>query len=271
MTFSIVAASDATSAWGIAVASRFLAVGAIVPGAAAGAGAVATQAFANASYRPEGLRMLRQGRTAQEVLDLLIDSDTGHAERQAGIVDRAGGSATYTGDGCLPWAGGVTGPGYAIQGNILVGPAVVAAMERQWLAGEPDRPLGDRLLDALRAGDDAGGDRRGRQSAALLVVAPEGGYGGGSDVVADLRVDDHLDPVPELARLLDLHHLYFDRPDPNAALPLEGAVAEEVTAHLARLGYLDLETWMGVHNYEERALPGKIDPVVLDKLREAAQ
>ena len=271
MTFSIVAASDDRTSWGVAVASKFLAVGAVVPAAEADVGALATQAYANASYRPDGMGMLREGQGAPEVLEMLTDADPGRDKRQAGIVDKAGASATYTGGGCLSWAGGRSGPGYAVQGNILTGPEVVDAMERAWLASDPAAPLGDRLVAALRAGDRAGGDRRGRQSAALLVVAREAGYGGGDDVLCDLRVDDDPDPVPELARLLDLHHLYFDRPDPDAALPLQGTVAEEVSGHLRRLGYADLDTWMGVHNYESRATSGRIDPVVLAKLREAAR
>ena len=273
MTFSIVA-TDGT-AWGVAVASKFLGVGTAVPAAAAGVGAIATQSWANLAYRPDGLALLRAGKSAQETLDALTSADEQRAERQAGIVDAQGRAATYTGSGCNPWAGGVTGDSYAVQGNILVGPEVVDAMEKAWLASPPDAPLTRRLLAALKAGDDAGGDRRGRQSAALLVVTPEGGYGGGSDVFADLRVDDHAQPVSELARLLDLHDIYFGKPDPATLLPLDGAVADEVRDRLAALGHTDadldkaLADWAGIENYEERLVPGQIDPVVLDKLRAA--
>jgi uncharacterized Ntn-hydrolase superfamily protein len=272
VTFSIVA-TDGT-AWGVAVASKFLGVGTAVPAAAAGVGAIATQSWANLAYRPDGLAMLRDGKTAQETLDALTSADELRAERQAGIVDAHGRAATYTGSGCNPWAGGVTGDGYAIQGNILVGPEVVEAMQHAWLSSAPDAPMTRRLLAALRAGDDAGGDRRGRQSAALLVVTPEGGYGGGSDVFADLRVDDHPQPVTELTRLLDLHDVYFGKPDPATLLPLDGDLADEVRDRLAALGHTDadldaaLANWAGIENYEERLAPGKIDPVVLAKLRE---
>ncbi len=275
MTFSIVGhavdagdAGDGAVSLGVAVASKFLAVGAAVPAAAAGVGAIATQAFANLAYRPDGLRLLRDGRSAQETLDELTAADEGRDQRQAGIVDGTGRAATFTGPGCHDWAGGRTGDGYTVQGNILTGPNVVEAMERAWLASEGR--LADRLLAALAAGDDAGGDKRGRQSAALLVVRAGGGYGGTSDVEVDLRVDDHPAPVPELRRLLDLHRLYFDQPDPATLLPLDGELAEEVHAHLRSLGFDTLDDWAGVENYEERMVAGKIDPLVLGKLRAAA-
>jgi uncharacterized Ntn-hydrolase superfamily protein len=273
MTFSIVA-TDGT-AWGVAVASKFLAVGSAVPAAAAGVGAIATQSWANLAYRPDGLALMRDGISAAETLRRLTDADDNRAERQAGIVDRNGGSATYTGDGCHSWAGGVTGPGYAIQGNILVGSEVVDAMQGAWLASSADDALAVRLLAALSAGDQAGGDRRGRQSAAVLVVQDQAGYGGASDVFVDLRVDDHAQPVIELSRLLDLHHLYFDKPDPATALPLVGEIAEEVRRRLGTLGHdkSDLATaladWAGIENYEERLMEARIDAVLLEKLREA--
>jgi uncharacterized Ntn-hydrolase superfamily protein len=272
MTFSIVA-SDGT-AWGVAVASKFLAVGSAVPAAAAGVGAIATQSYANLAYRPDGLEQLRQGKTAQETLDALTDADTLREQRQAGIVDGRHGSASYTGDGCHQWAGGRTGDGYAIQGNILTGPDVVEAMERAWLATDPAQPLARRLLAALTAGDGAGGDKRGRQSAAILVASLEGGYAGSSDILVDLRVDDAAAPIPEIARLLDLHDLYFTKPDPADALPLEGDLADEVRRRLHALGHdnedLDaaLADWAGVENFEERMLAGRIDPTVLDQLRQ---
>ena len=278
MTFSIVghwsgtadtanAADGGTVSLGVAVASKFLAVGAAVPAAAADIGAIATQAFANLAYRPDGLRLLGEGRSAQETLDALTAADEGRDQRQAGVVDAAGRSATFTGPACHDWAGGRTGDGYAVQGNILTGPDVVEAMEKAWLGSEGR--LADRLLTALAAGDLAGGDRRGRQSAALLVVRRAGGYGGTSDVEVDLRVDDHPDPVPELRRLLDLHRLYFDRPDPDTLLPLEGELADEVDLRLRALGFDTLDDWAGVENYEERMVDGQIDPLVLSQLRDA--
>ena len=275
MTFSIVARSTDGLAFGVAVASKFLAVGAAVPAAAAGVGAIATQAYANLAYRPEGMAQLREGRSASLTLETLVAADDNRETRQVGIVDVAGAAATFTGSECNPWAGGVSGEGYAIQGNILTGPEVVAAMEEAWHATRAGDPLARRLLAVLAAGDSAGGDRRGRQSAAVLVVTPEGGYGGGSDVLVDLRVDDHAVPVGELARLLDLHDLYFGKPDPDTLLDLSGELAIEVRRRLADLGHVDddldaaLAGWAGIENYEERLVPGRIDPLVLAKLREA--
>jgi uncharacterized Ntn-hydrolase superfamily protein len=275
MTFSIVARSADGTAFGVAVASKFLAVGAAVPAAAAGVGAIATQAYANLEYRPEGMAQLREGRSASLTLETLVAADDKRETRQVGIVDVAGAAATFTGSECNPWAGGVSGEGYAIQGNILTGPEVVAAMEDAWHATRAGEPLARRLLAVLAAGDSAGGDRRGRQSAAMLVVTPDGGYGGGSDVLVDLRVDDHAAPVGELARLLDLHDLYFGKPDPDTLLDLSGELAIEVRRRLADLGHVDddldaaLVGWAGIENYEERLVPGRIDPLVLAKLREA--
>jgi uncharacterized Ntn-hydrolase superfamily protein len=271
MTFSIVA-GDGT-AWGVAVASKFLAVGAAVPAARSGVGAIATQSYANLAYRPLGLAHLESGASAQQTLDGLTAADERREQRQAGIVDARGGSATFTGSACHSWAGGVTGDGYAIQGNILTGPEVVAAMESAWKSTAADAPLSRRLLAALVAGDGAGGDRRGRQSASLLVVTEGGGYGGGSDVLVDLRVDDHPQPVPELERLLDLHDLFFTPADPKRALPLDGELATEVRERLQTLGHVDadldraLADWAGIENLEERLAPGRIDPDVLDVLR----
>lgn len=182
----------------------------------------------------------------------------------------------------MDWAGGVAGAGYAIQGNILTGPDVVDAMEAAWLATGPDEPLARRLLAALRAGDAAGGDRRGRQSAALFVVTPGGGYGGGSDVKVDLRVDDHTEPIPELARLLGIHDLLFGAPDPETLLDLAGALLDEVRERLTALGFAAadespaalehvLARWAGQENLEDRLVEGKLDPVVLDYLRQGPQ
>ncbi len=280
MTFSIVARSADGTALGVAVASKFLSVGAAVPAAEAGIGALATQSYANLRYRPQGLALLRSGLSAEDTVAGLVASDSGRESRQLGVVAASGPGATYTGNECNDWAGGVAGDGYAIQGNILTGPDVVEEMKRAWLDSPADRPLARRLLAALAAGDAAGGDSRGRQSAALYVVAAGAGYGGLSDVAADLRVDDHAEPIPELNRLLDLHELYFGTPDPATLLELSGPVATEVRDLLSRLGRtgpdtpegLDeaLSTWAGVENYEERMVPGRIDPLVLDKLREAA-
>ncbi|MGH8969477.1 MAG: DUF1028 domain-containing protein [Actinomycetes bacterium] len=266
MTFSVAGTHDGS--WGVAVASKFLAVGAAVPAAEVGVGAVATQAMANLSYRPAGLRLLHDGHSASETLDALTGADEGRDHRQAGVVDASGRAATFTGSACHDWAGGRAGDGYAVQGNILTGPEVVEAMERTWLERSGD-PLPARLLAVLAAGDEAGGDRRGRQSAALLVVRKNGGYGGESDVEVDLRVDDHPDPVPELRRLLDLHRLYFGKPDPASLLPLEGDLDAEVARRLRTIGFATLADWAGVENYEERMADGAIDPLVLDKLREA--
>ncbi|HET6908667.1 MAG TPA: DUF1028 domain-containing protein [Mycobacteriales bacterium] len=272
MTFSI-AATDG-QAWGVAVASKFLGVGAAVPAAATHVGAIATQAWANLAYRPDGLAMLRDGMTAQRTVDALTQADALREERQVGIVDGKGNAASYTGAKCHDWAGGVTGAGYAIQGNILVGPEVVEAMQSAWLETDARTPLTRRLLTALHAGDLAGGDRRGRQSAALLVVTEKGGYGGGSDVFADLRIDDHAAPVAELQRLLDLHDIYFGKANRATALALDGQLGTEVRDRLAKLGHahddLDeaLDSWAGIENLEERLVPGRIDPLVLQRLRE---
>ncbi|MDT0377195.1 DUF1028 domain-containing protein [Streptomyces sp. DSM 42041] len=264
MTFSIVARSGA--AFGIAVASKFLSVGAVVPAADAGAGALATQATANLRYRPQGLTLLRTGVPPADVVAGLVATDGEHAHRQLGVVGPQGDGATYTGEKCLDWAGGTSGDGYAIQGNILTGPEVIDAMEAAWLEAA-DADLDRRLLAALAAGDAAGGDRRGRQSAALHVVAPGAGYGGMNDTACDLRVDDHPHPVTELHRLLDMHTLLFGTPDPDTLLDLTGELAEEVRRLVAARGHTALETWAGVENLENRLVPGRIDPVVLAHLR----
>jgi len=269
MTFSIVARSSDGLAWGVAVASKFLAVGSVVPAARATVGAIATQSYANVKYRPDGLRMLADGKSAQQTLNTLLAADDGRDQRQAGIVDASGRAATFTGPACHDWAGGVAGNGAAIQGNILVGPQVVDAMQQSWLASDPDAPLARRLLAALRAGDDAGGDRRGRESASLLVVTAGGGYGGGNYLLIDLRVDDHVAPCAELERLLDLHHVYFEPPAADALVPMQD-VAVDIDRWLAALGYPDLDAWLGVENFEMRVVDGKIDRYVLDVLERQA-
>jgi uncharacterized Ntn-hydrolase superfamily protein len=280
MTFSIVARLNdgipgvAGPAWGVAVASKFLAAGAVVPGAWAGVGAVATQAFANVRYLPEGRALLVEGAPAADVLASLTSADDLAEQRQAGVVDAMGGSASFTGSDCFAWAGGVTSDGVAVQGNTLAGPQVIAAMHAAWLESDQSTPLSRRLLAALTAGDRAGGDRRGRQSAALLVVGAGAGYGGGSDVAVDLRVDDHADPVVELARLLDIHELLFGHPE--STLPLEGVTAERLRRALDALGFSDpdleraLEGAAGIENLEERLVPGAVDPVVLAHLERLA-
>ena len=274
MTFSIVARSADGERWGVAVASKFLAAGAVVPGVRAPLGAIATQSFANLRYLPDGFALLGEGRTAQEALDALVAADDGRAQRQAGIVDGPGRPATFTGEDCLAWAGGVTGPGYAIQGNILTGPEVIDEMERAFLASDSSQSLALRLHAALLAGDRAGGDSRGRQSAAILVGGVGAGYGGGSDIAVDLRVDDHQDPVVELGRLLRMHDLVFGRP--TEIWPVEGEVADRLRRALDALGYVDpdlmdaLEHAAGVENLEERLVPGAVDPVVLSYLEERA-
>ncbi len=268
MTFSIVGRDG--DAYGVAVASKFLAVGSAVPAAEAAVGAVATQAYANLAYRGSGLSLLRQGRSSADTVQELTAADDGRDQRQVGVVSASGG-ASFTGSGCHDWAGGRSGDDYAVQGNILVGEAVVEAMEQAWTSSS-GQPLAERLLAALAAGDTAGGDRRGRQSAALLVARPGAGYGG-DDTEYDLRVDDHHAPVQELRRLHGLHDLYFGEPDPAALLPLTGEVADEVRRLLSGLGHeggdLDqlLDDWAGSANFEERLRPGSIDPVVLEQLR----
>lgn len=251
------------------MASKFLAVGAVVPWGCAGVGAVATQAMAELSFGPDGLGLLADRTAADEVVARLISKVDQREHRQVGVVDSQGRGATFTGTECLDWAGGEAGDGYAVQGNILAGPQVVAAMAETWRKSA-EEPFERRLLAALAAGDQAGGDRRGRQSAALRVWREGAAYGGVLDIAIDLRVDDHQAPVDELVRLQDLHDLYFGKPDPATLLPLEGALATEVAGALDQLGYSDLETWASVENYEERLVPGKLDPVLLEQLRRQA-
>lgn len=270
MTFSLVACDLDRQEWGVAVASKFLAVGAVVPWVRAGVGAVATQSYANVLFGPDGLELMAGGASAADALDQLVAGDGEAQERQVGMVDGRGGSATFTGSGCHDWAGGRHGPGYAAQGNILAGAGVVDALVETFAATEG--PLAERLLAALAAGDDAGGDRRGRQSAALSVRKPGAGYGGNNDIMIDLRVDDHADPVPELARLYQIHDRLFGVTPADRLIPLE-QVSAEVGERLARLGRHGdladaLADWVGAENLEERLHDGLIDPVVLDVLRE---
>jgi uncharacterized Ntn-hydrolase superfamily protein len=280
MTFSIAARSADGNWWGVAVSSKVLAVGRAVPAAEAGVGAVATQAHCNITFRPRGLRKLRDGLSADETVAQLIKEDESPDVRQLGVVDRQGNSANHTGENCIPWSGGCTGPGYAIQGNMLSGPEVTAAMERGWLATEPTDPLGRRLLAALLAGDRAGGDKRGRQSAALLVVTENGAHEGGHDVHTDLRVDDHLDPVLELSRLLGIAEICLDKSYTAQSLSLDEKLLVEVAALLDRVGFRPngdnqaavsaaLTRWAGEEYLSHRMLEdGRIDAAVLYMLRQ---
>jgi uncharacterized Ntn-hydrolase superfamily protein len=234
LTFSIVALDAATGDLGVAVQSKFLAVGAVVPWARAGVGAVATQSFANVTYGPGGLALLEEGASATEALDRLILADDLREERQAGIVDAQGRVATHTGRNCFAWAGGRLGRNYAAQGNILAGPAVVDGLADTFETG--GMPFPELLIACLAAADAAGGDRRGRESAALLVVRKDGGYAGGNDRWIDLRVDQHNDPITELGRVLTYQHLYLDKPDPADLIPLDETLAGELRMALDNLG-----------------------------------
>ena len=238
-----------------------------MPWAEPHAGAVATQSYANPRYGPDGLALLREGATAEDVVGRLTAADEGREQRQLGVVDAHGGAATYTGSECHAWAGGRTGPCYAAQGNILVSGETVDALAKTFetTAG---RPLVVRLLDCLAAAQAAGGDRRGQQSAALLVVERDGGYAHLSDTLVDLRVDDHATPVEELRRLYGIHQALFGRTPRSEWLPVDEGLRAEVTERLARLGYERLADWAGVENLEER-VDGEdaIDPVVLAELR----
>ena len=278
-TFSIVAFDPASDSWGVAVQSKFLAVGAVVPWARAGAGAVATQAMANLNYGPRGLQLMAEGGSADETVEALVSADGGREDRQVGIVDATGRAATFTGSGCFEWAGGVTGENYAAQGNILVGPETVGAMAGAYEEGGGD--FAARLLAALAAGQEAGGDSRGKQSAALLVVREGGGYGGNNDRAIDLRVDDHPEPIDELFRLRDLHALYFGETRPEDVLALNHEVRVQVVDSLRGLCYLNegdpdeealqeaLAKFIGTENFEEREQArGHLDRAVLDFMRE---
>ncbi len=277
-TFSIAAADPAAGEVGVAVASKFLAVGSVVPWVAAGVGAVATQAMANVAYGPRGLGLLAQGVAPSEAVDELTAADAGRGLRQLGMVDANGRSATYTGPGCLAWAGGRAGPAYACQGNILAGPQVVDAMAAAFEASAGAGPLADRLLQALAAGDEAGGDRRGRQSAALYVARPGGGYLGGNDRFIDLRVDDHEAPVGELGRLLGLHRDMYGAAGRGPGLALDQALRAELADRLRRSGDLEgapdesvegaLAAFARRESLEARLRDdGRLDPLLLEVLR----
>ncbi len=274
-TYSIAACDLEAGQWGVAVQSKFLAVGSVVPWAEPGAGALATQAYANPSYGPDGLSLLRQELPADEVVERLVAADEGSDERQLGVVDAKGRSASWTGPACLDWAGHRNGRCYAAQGNILVGPETVDALALTF-EGNPQLPLAQRLLECLLAAQAAGGDRRGQQSASLLVVERNGGYGRLSDVVVDLRVDDHERPLEELGRIYAIHRRLFGVSPREDWIPVDEALAAELEERLARLGYegglaAALDHWAGVENLEERVDGAdEVDPVVLEALREAS-
>ena len=271
-TYSIAACDTDAEQWGVATQSKFLAVGAVVPWAEPHVGAIATQAWANPRYGSEGLKLLGEGLPADEVVERLTSADEGRDHRQLGVVDREGRAATYTGKECLDWAGGRTGPCYAAQGNILVSAETVDAIAVTFESSSG--PLVVRLLDCLDAAQAAGGDRRGQQSAAILIVERDGGYGKLSDVVVDLRVEDHERPLEELRRLYGLHDAIFGETPRDQWLEVDDDLAAELRERLAKAGYDgDLEDafnqWAGRWNLEER-VDGidEIDPIVLEELRE---
>jgi uncharacterized Ntn-hydrolase superfamily protein len=282
-TFSIAAFDPGRQEWGVAVQSKFMAVGAVVSHARAGAGAVATQSYANMTYGPDGLTLMEEGLPASEVIKKLTTVDPEHAQRQVGLVDCRGEAAAFTGSGCHEWAGHIVGQGFCCQGNILL-PGTVEAMGSAFeKARKGSGELADWLVAALAAGQEAGGDRRGRQSAAVLVVREGGGYGGNNDRYLDLRVDDHVTPIAELKRLVEMHHLFFGQVDPQTLQPLS-EVAVELQAMLRRTGHYDgpdtgkfdlptrvaLRVLVGMENLEERwdGKGNKIDEGTLNYLRQ---
>ncbi len=280
-TFSIVAYDPHEKAWGVAVASKFLGAGAVVPWARANAGAVATQSYANTSYGPRGLDMMESGLSAEESLARLLVDDSEREHRQVGLVDPRGGTATFTGRACLNWAGGLVGEGFTVQGNILIGEHVIQAMAASF-SDHTNLDIVWRLFYALQAGDQAGGDRRGRQSAGILVVKPQGGYGGFNDRWVDYRVDDHPDPVTRLREILNLHELYFGKSSERDRVKLAGKALVDLQKIISRLGYYSgsidgeytdatrsaLEAFIGNENFEERTdfEAGLIDRPVFEYL-----
>ena len=283
-TYSIVAYDPKEQAWGVAVASKFLAAASVVSWARAGAGAVATQAFAKLGFGPDGLQMMADGLSAEQTLEKLLAADPKRDDRQVGLVDKNGNAAAHTGKDCFEWAGHKIGQGYTCQGNILTGGDTLDAMAEAFENTQGE--LADRLFAALLAGDTVGGDSRGKQSAGLLVVKPNGGYGGDTDRYLDLRVDDHSEPVEELGNLLQLHHLYFGASQPEDLLPIDQALATELQTLLAKRGHYDGDIhgiwdaasidafwdFCGMENLEERWAPDeepdKLDRVVLEFIRE---
>jgi uncharacterized Ntn-hydrolase superfamily protein len=272
-TYSIVACDLAEGQWGVAVQSKFLAVGSVVPWAEPHVGAIATQSYANPRYGPDGLALLRKGRSAEETVEALTAADEGRAERQVGVVDGQGRAASFTGAECHDWAGGRTGPGYAAQGNILVSGETVDALAATF-EQNGHLSLAERLLECLAAAQAAGGDRRGQQSASLLVVEKDAGYAKLSDAVVDLRVDDHESPISELRRLHGLHDEIFGVTPREDWVSVDETLGTELHDRLASLGYQGelgkaLGDWAGTENLEER-VDGveRIDPVVLGALRQ---
>jgi uncharacterized Ntn-hydrolase superfamily protein len=271
-TYSIVACDLEAGQWGVAVQSKFLAVGSVVPWAEPNVGAIATQSYANPRYGPDGLALLRAGRSAEETVAELTSADEGRAERQVGIVDGSGRAATFTGEGCHDWAGGRTGAGYAAQGNILVSAETVDALAVTF-ESNGHLELAERLIECLAAAQAAGGDSRGQQSASLLVVQKDGGYAKLSDTLVDLRVDDHERPIVELQRLYHLHSQLFGVTPGEDWLNVDDTLAAELRKRLVKLGYDgELERafsdWAGRENLEERVDGvSRIDPVVLEALR----
>jgi uncharacterized Ntn-hydrolase superfamily protein len=270
-TYSIAACDLEAGQWGVATQSKFLGVGSVVPWAEPGVGAIATQAYANPRYGPEGLALLREGLSAQEVVDRLTAADDGRDHRQVGVVDGQGRGASFTGDECMDWAGGRTGDCYAAQGNILVSAETVDAIAETFEQGQGT--LAERLLDCLDAAQAAGGDRRGQQSAALLVVEQDGGYAGLSNEVVDLRVDEHERPLEDLRRIYVMHQAIFGKTPADEWLDVDEELAAELGDRLARVGYEGelgeaFVRWTGNENLEERVDGiSRIDPVVLEELR----
>jgi uncharacterized Ntn-hydrolase superfamily protein len=266
-TYSIAGCDLEASQWGVAVQSKFLAVGSVVPWAEPAVGAIATQAYANPGFGPDGLALLRKGLDAQEVVQRLVEGDDGRNGRQVGVVDARGSAEAYTGSECIAWAGHRTGACYAAQGNLLVGAETVDALATTFEA-TAGQSLAVRLLECLAAAQRAGGDLRGQQSASLLIVERDGGYAQLSDVVLDLRVDDHPLPIDELRRIHRMHFRLFGSTPREQWLPLEGDLRAEVDERLRQLGYATLDSWAGIENLEERVDGSDaIDPVVLEALR----
>ena len=266
-TFSIVGCDPDECEVGVAVQSKFLSVGAAVPWVIGGVGAVATQAWANTTYGPRALALLEEGKTPAEIATILTDSDEQREDRQLGIVDASGRSATFTGQRCMDWAGGKAGDNFAAQGNILAGAGVVDALAQTFLSTKGC--LADRLVAALRAGQREGGDRRGKQSAALYIGKPGGGYGGFNDRYVDLRVDDHPEPIEELARILELHKLYFFKAAPEDVVEIDGGLQREINDLVTRAGAHTLVEFMHRENLEDRVRSdGTVDKQTLGYLRD---
>lgn len=283
-TFSIVAHDSQRQEWGVAVQSKFLAAAAVVSWAHAGAGAVATQSFANLDYGPQGLAMMAKGYSSRETIERLVASDPLRASRQVGMVDRQGQAFAYTGGDCNDWAGHHVGDGYTCQGNILIAGTVEAMAETFERVRQGPGELADWLVQALAAGQKAGGDSRGRQAAGVLVVRENGGYGGKTDRYLDLRVDDDPFPIRKLGRLVAMHHLFFGSTDPADLLTIDDETALRIQRLVRRSedyagplnGYLDDATLqaftrlVGRENLEERWSGDRerIDRLVLDYLED---